>query len=293
MRSDVIVDTVTDEFHDAASYGALLADDYDAIYGDAFDTNTAVDRLAQLTNGSRVLEFGVGTGRVALPLAERGFDVWGIDGSSGMLKQLRAKPGGEKVTTICGDFATTTAEGKFDLVCLLVNTIYAMGSQQGQVACFANAARHLTPGGRFVVEAWVPDPPRGEALGLKARRLGRGFAGLVIEDHDAARQLLSTTQIVFDGIGTARTFPLVHRYAWPSELDLMAQLNGMTLEHRWADWHCHPFDTRSTDHVSVWRSTGPSSGPRSPNGDGAVGLQLPDEVPEQVNEFSDTPPPRK
>ena len=224
-----------------------------AIYGDIFDTKGAVDRLAHLSRGGRVLEFGVGTGRVALPLAARGLDVSGIDGSSDMLKRLRDKPGGERVTTVCGDFATTTAEGAFDLVILLVNTIYALGSQQGQVACFANAARHLAPGGRFVVEAWVPDPPRGEALCLKARRLGRGFAGLVIEDHDAARQLLSTTQIVIDGTGRTRAFPLVHRYSWPSELDLMAQLSGMTLEHRWADWHCHPFDARSTDQVSVWQ----------------------------------------
>lgn len=248
------MDAMTDEFHDEASYGALLADEYDAIYGDVFDTEGAVDRLARLADGGRILEFGVGTGRIALRLAERGLDVWGVDGSAEMLKILKEKPGGDKVTTLCGDFATTHAEGKFHLVVLLINTIYAMGSQQGQIECFENAARHLAPGGRFVIEAWVPDPPRGDALGLKARRLGRGFAGLVIEDHDAARQLLSTTQIVIDGTGRTRTFPLVHRYAWPSELDLMARLCGMTIENRWADWHGHPFDARSTDHVSVWRS---------------------------------------
>ena len=219
---------MTDEFHDEASYGALLADEYDAIYGDVFDTEGAVDQLARLAAGA-------GSSNSALaPVASRsrwprrGLDVWGVDGSAEMLKILKEKPGGDKVTTLCGDFATTTAEGKFDLVVLLINTIYAMGSQQGQIECFENAARHLTPGGRFVIEAWVPDPPRGDALGLKARRLGRGFAGLVIEDHDAARQLLSTTQIVIDGTGRTRTFPLVHRYAWPSELDLMARLSGMT-----------------------------------------------------------------
>jgi SAM-dependent methyltransferase len=253
---------MTDEFHDPASYGALLADEYDAIYGDAFETEAAVDQLARLANGGRVLEFGVGTGRIALPLAQRGLDVWGVDGSAEMLTILNAKPGADKVTTLCGDFATTTAEGKFELVVLLINTIYAMGSQQGQIECFENAARHMTPGGRFVVEAWVPDPPRGDALGLKARRLGRGFAGLVIEDHDAARQLLSTTQIVIDGTGRTRSFPLVHRYAWPSELDLMARLAGMTLEHRWSDWHGHPFDARSTDHVSVWQSLPALNGDR-------------------------------
>ena len=110
-----------------------------------------------------------------------------------------------------------------------------------------------------MVEAWVPDPPRGDGLGLKARRLGRGYAGLVIEDHDASRQTLSTTQIVIDETGRTRSFPLVHRYAWPSELDLMARLNGMTLQDRWADWHCGPFDARSTDHVSVWRWNPPSA----------------------------------
>ena len=240
---------------DAASYGARLADRYDDIYGGVFDTDGAVDFLAKLASGGRILEFGVGTGRIAIPLAERGLDVWGIDGSPAMLERLSAKDGGQKVQTLCGDFGTVSAEGEFDLVLLLVNTIYAMPNQDDQVACFANAARHLAPGGRFVVEAWVPDPPRGDGLGLRARRLGRGFAGLVIEDHDARNQVLSTTQIVISETGETRSFPVVHRYAWPAELDLMARLNGMTLEDRWADWHSRPFDSQSTDHISVWRST--------------------------------------
>jgi SAM-dependent methyltransferase len=121
----IVVDAVTDEFHDPASYGALLADEYDAIYGDVFDTEAAVDQLTRLASGGRVLEFGVGTGRIALPLAGRGLDVWGVDGSSEMLTILNGKPGADRVTTLCGDFATTTAEGKFDLVVLLINTIYA------------------------------------------------------------------------------------------------------------------------------------------------------------------------
>jgi SAM-dependent methyltransferase len=249
------VGTVKPDSHDVASYGAGLADDYDAIYGGIFDTDGAVDCLSNLAGGGRVLEFGVGTGRIALPLTDRGLDVWGVDGSPGMLERLKEKPGGDKVTTVCGDFATATADGKFALVVLLVNTIYAMPTQDDQINCFANAARHLAPGGRFVIEAWVPDPPRGDGLGLRARRLGRGFAGLVIEDHDAGRQILSTTQIVIGEAGQTRSFPVVHRYAWPAELDLMARLSGMTLEDRWSDWHCHPFDARSTDHISVWRST--------------------------------------
>jgi SAM-dependent methyltransferase len=249
------VGTMTPDAHDAGSYGARLAGDYDAIYGDIFDTEGAVEQLARLAEGGRVLEFGVGTGRVALPLAQQGLDVWGIDGSSEMLERLTEKPGGNSVSVVCGDFGTATAQGRFDLVVLLVNTIYAMPTQDDQVKCFANAARHLAPGGRFVIEAWVPDPPRGNGLALKPRRLGRGFAGLVLEDHDAASQILSTNQIVIGESGQLLCFPIVHRYAWPAELDLMARLNGMRLEDRWADWHRHPFDASSTDHISVWRKT--------------------------------------
>jgi hypothetical protein len=123
-------------------------------------------------------------------------------------------------------------------------------TQDAQIICFGNAARQLAPGGRFVIEAWVPDPPRAASFGLKARRLGRGFAGLVIEDHEASRQM-STIQIVIGEAGQTRTIPVVHRYAWPAELDLMARLNGMILEDRWAGWHRSPFDLRSTDHISV------------------------------------------
>jgi SAM-dependent methyltransferase len=245
--------SVDESSHDAAAYGARLADHYDDIYGGVFDTDGAVEFLGDLAPGGRILEFGVGTGRIAIPLSERSHDVWGVEGSPAMLEQLKAKTGGDKVTTICGDFATANAQGSFDLVLLLVNTIYAMPSQDDQVACFANAARHLAPGGRFVVEAWVPDPPRGDGLGLRARRLGSGFAGLVIEDHDARNQILSTTQIVISETGETRSFPVVHRYAWPAELDLMARINGMTLENRWADWHCRPFDSASVNHISVWR----------------------------------------
>jgi SAM-dependent methyltransferase len=243
---------------DASSYGARLAEDYDSIYGDAFDTDGAVDFLAQLTPGGRVLELGVGTGRIALPLAARGLDTWGVDASCEMLERLKAKSGGNAVTTICGDFGSVDARsgGPFDLVLLLVNTLYAMPTQDHQVACFANAAAHLAPGGRFVVEAWVPDPPRGgDGLALRARRLGRGFAGLVIEEHDARRQVLSTRQIVISESGDTRSFPIVHRYAWPAEMDLMARLADMTLEERWGDWHRRPFDASSTNHVSIWRRT--------------------------------------
>jgi SAM-dependent methyltransferase len=240
--------------HDASAYGAAIGDDYDDIYEGVFDTAGTVARLVELAEGGPVLEFGVGTGRIALALLEHGVEVHGIEGSPVMLERLAAKPRGTEVKTHCGDFANTTAGEGFAVVALLTNTIYALPDQAAQVECFANAAAHLARGGRFVIEAWVPDPPRAdEQLRVRGRRLAPGLAGLVIEDHDRAQQRLATTQIVVRPDGRTTTFPVVHRYAWPSELDLMARLTGLELEHRWADWHCGPFDHRSTQHISVWR----------------------------------------
>lgn len=239
--------------HDAASYGARVADGYDAIYDGVWDTGGAVDRLVELAGAGPVLELGVGTGRVAIPLAARGLGVHGIDGSADMLRLLQAKPGGDRVAVTCGDFSDTAVPGPFSLVLLLVNTIYAMADQDAQVRCFVNAARHLEVGGRFVVEGWVPDPPRPGHQRVRGRRLAKGLAGLVIEDHDPVAQTLATTQMVFAESGEMRMFPVVHRYAWPSELDLMARLAGLTFESRWADWHRGPFEAGSANHVSVWR----------------------------------------
>ena len=251
------MDLVDEHEQDPSAYGARLADDYDELYGDVFDTEAAIDQLVALAEGGRVLEMGVGTGRIALPLAARALEVWGVDGSPAMLERLAAKPAGSSVRAVCGDFGTIRVGDngeQFDLVLLLVNTIYAMPSQEHQIACFANVARHLRPGGRFVVEAWVPDPPRGgEGLGLRARRLGEGYAGLVFEEHDASRQVLSTRQVVISATGQTKSFPVVHRYAWPAEMDLMARMSDMSLESRWGDWHRRPFDAASINHISVWR----------------------------------------
>jgi SAM-dependent methyltransferase len=240
--------------HDAAEYGSNIADDYDAIYGNAFDTQTAVDRLAELADGGAVLELGVGTGRLALPLVERGLTVHGIDGSEQMLELLRQKPGGERISATAGDFSTVRLDppAQFSLVVLAVNTIFALEDQEAQCRCFATAAYHLRPNGRFVVEAWIPENlPAGQSL--RPRKLSPGFIGLVVGDHDPSTQTLSTTQIVLGGNVGVRVFPVVHRYAWPSELDLMARLAGLELETRWADWSGTPFGAMSTDHVSVYR----------------------------------------
>ena len=241
--------------HDPSVYGESIADDYDMIYGDAFDTDGAVATLRRLAGDGPVLEFGVGTGRLALPLAYAGLEVHGIDGSEEMLTRLAEKAARVRIDTRCGDFSTTRVgeAARFALVVLAVNTIYALPDQAAQLQCCRNAAWHLRPGGRFVVEAWVPNLATLDAP-LQPRRLSEGYVGLVVGDHDPVAQTLATLQIVL-GHDTVRVFPVVHRYAWPSELDLMAQLSNLTLEHRWEDWNATPFSSASSTHVSVYRST--------------------------------------
>jgi SAM-dependent methyltransferase len=242
--------------HDPAEYGRNIADDYDEIYGEAFATTDAVDRLAKLAEDGPLLELGVGTGRLALPLSERGLTVHGVDGSDQMVRLLRDKPGGELIETTVGDFADVRVgpPGSFALVVLAINTIFALPDQDAKVQCFETAAYHLRPGGRFVVEAWVPvDLPVGPSL--KHRNLSPGFIGLVAAEHDPSTQTLATTQVVLGGTLGVRVFPVVHHYAWPYELDLMARIAGLRLESRWADWNCTAFEAGSTNHVSVYQRT--------------------------------------
>lgn len=242
--------------HDAGEYGRHIARDYDDIYGDVFDTAGAVARLAELAEGGPLLELGVGTGRLAIPLAAAGIEVHGVDGSAAMLDHLAGKPGGDRVTTHLGDFTEVRLDARFSLVALLTNTIYAVPDQEAQLRCFAVAAQHLRPGGRFVVEAWVPRLAPHPQPTIEPRQLSGGHIGLVVSQHDVANQVLRTTQIVLGGSVGVRVFPVVHRYAHPAELDLMARLTGMVLEHRWADWQANPLTASSSDHVSVYRLGG-------------------------------------
>jgi SAM-dependent methyltransferase len=239
---------------DTGRYGRDIADDYDAIYGEAFDTEGAVECLADLADGGNILELGIGTGRLSLPLSQRGLAVQGVDGSDKMLRLLSEKPGGDAIPTTLGNFADVRLEppGQFALVVLAVNTIFAL-DQEAKVRCFATAKHHLQPNGRFVVEAWVPpSSPAGQSL--QPRKLSPGYIGLVAADHDPSTQTLATTQIVLGGPSRVHVFAVVHQYAWPSELDLMARLAGMSLEQRWGDWHRTSFGPSSTDHVSVYRT---------------------------------------
>lgn len=240
---------------DPSEYGRHIAAVYDDLAPAAFavDTGATVDRLTELADGGPVLEFGIGTGRVALPLAARGLAVCGIEGSAEMVAQLRSKPGGGALPVAVGDFADVRMDGEFGLVVLVANTVYALPTQDAQVACFRNAAAHLRPGGRFVIEAWVPD--------VADFRHGRAVRIVSIADRqvvleaaelDPVEQRMRTTKL-FCGPDTVRAFPANHRYAWPSELDLMARLAGMTREARWQDWSASPYVASSPTHVTVYQ----------------------------------------
>jgi SAM-dependent methyltransferase len=227
-----------------------VAERYDESESDMFEPaaiESAVDFLADLAGDGAALELGIGTGRIALPLAKRGVRVHGIDLSEAMVARLRAKPGAEDIGVKIGDFATTTVEGTFSLAYLVFNTINNLTTQDEQVACFQNVAAHLEPGGCFVIEVGVPD----------LRRLPYGERFVVfdaaedhigIDEYDVADQgLISHHTTPGEG-----TWSVPFRYVWPAELDLMARLAGMTLRERWSNWAREPFTSESRKHVSVW-----------------------------------------
>jgi SAM-dependent methyltransferase len=212
----------------------------------------AVDRLADLAGDGPALEFAIGTGRVAVPLVQRGVPVTGIELSGPMIGQLRAKAGEAAIPVITGDMATARAPGAYTLVYLVYNTISNLLTQGEQVACFRNAARHLTPGGRFVIELEVPELRRLPA-GQQATVFTSepGYIGL--DTYDVLRQRLVSHHFYFGAGRQARLFRSPHRYIWPAELDLMAQLAGFELEARHADWAGAEFTAESRSHVSVYR----------------------------------------
>ena len=212
-----------------------------------------MDVLAELAGEGAALELGIGTGRIALPLAARGVRVVGIDLSEAMVERLRAKPGGDSIDVTIGDFATTTVDGTFSLAYLVFNTINNLTTQDEQVACFQNVAGHLEPGGCFVIEVGVPDLqrlPHGEVyrpLYVSPTRIG-------FDEYDVVSQgLISHHYRV--GEGGLEVLSIPFRYVWPSELDLMARVAGMTLRERWAGWTREPFTSESDRHVSVWEKS--------------------------------------
>ncbi|MFC4590622.1 class I SAM-dependent DNA methyltransferase [Sphaerisporangium corydalis] len=242
MRQEEIWDADTARRYDTPGTGMFAAE----VLG------PAVERLAELAGDGRALEFAIGTGRVAVPLAGRGVPVTGIELSPPMLAQLRTKADEATIPVVVGDMATAVASGEFTLVYLVYNTIANLLTQAEQVACFRNAARHLTPGGRFVIELWVPElrklPPGQQATVWHSEP---GHIGL--DTYDTLRQHVVSHHFVFDDSRQAQLFRTPHRYIWPSELDLMAQLAGFELEARHGDWAGAEFTAETRSHVSVYR----------------------------------------
>jgi SAM-dependent methyltransferase len=215
----------------------------------------AVDRLRHLAGDGRALEFAIGTGRVAVPLRQRGVPVTGIELSRPMSDQLRTKVDEATIPVVMGDMATATAPGRFTLVYLVYNAISNLMTQAEQVACFRNAARHLSPGGRFVIELWVPE--------LRALAPGRsGTVGhvedgyILLDTYDVLNQHVVSHHFRFGEGRQAQLFRSPHRYIWPAELDLMAEIAGFQLESRTADWAGASFTGESPSHVSVYRMPG-------------------------------------
>jgi SAM-dependent methyltransferase len=234
-------------------FGERIAAHYDASTGEMWEpeaVDPAVGLLAELAGDGRALELGIGTGRIALPLARRGIPVHGIDLSRAMVARLRDKPGGDAIGVTIGDFATTAVEGRFSVAYLVFNTIMNLTTQEAQVACFRNVAAHLEPGGCFVIEVGVPElrklPPGQTVVPFYVSPERWAF-----DVYDTATQAMSSNYVkVTGGEGEHRSIPF--RYVWPAELDLMAQLAGMRLRERWAGWTREPFTSDSEQHVSIW-----------------------------------------
>ena len=239
--------------HDDGYFDERVAARYDESAAEMFDpavVDPVIDLLVELAGSGRALELGIGTGRIALPLAQRGVPVHGIELSKAMVARLRAKPGGEDIGVTMGDFATTTVDGTFSVAYLVFNTILNLTTQAAQVACFRNVAAHLEPGGCFVIEVGLPQLrrlPPGETI--RAFHVSETRWGL--DEYDVANQGLTSHHFeIVDGRVERVSMPF--RYAWPAELDLMAELAGMRLRERWSGWKREPFTSDSRRHVSVW-----------------------------------------
>jgi SAM-dependent methyltransferase len=236
------------------TYGDMLAEHYDDWVAAAVpdrETEAAVALLAELAGGGAALEFGIGTGRVALPLAARGVPVTGIEASRKMVEQLRAKPDGKRLPVVIGDFVDVRVPGTFTLVYIVLSTLFNLTTQEEQIRCLANAAARVGPGGRLVVEANVPDPTRFDrGQRVQATDLDNGQVRLDLSRHDPTRQTISVRHVVIGGEGIT-LYPVKIRYVWPSELDLMCRLAGLRLLSRAGDWSGAPFTSASPRHVSV------------------------------------------
>ena len=235
-----------------ATYGDRIAEIYDRFHPGAGDATAQLRALTALAAQGAALELGIGTGRVAIPLAEQGVAVHGIDASEAMIDKLRTKPGGASIPVTIGDFAEVPVDGTFALIFAVFNTFYALTTQADQVRCFQRVARRLADGGVFLIEVFVPDPARftrGQSVGVTNLETDR--VTLDVARHDPLGQRVDSRHLVLSESGT-RIYPVQLRYAWPSELDLMARLAGLRLRDRWSDWTGAPFTAASTSHISLY-----------------------------------------
>jgi len=241
--------------YDETTYGKLWGQFYDDLYGDVEDS--VIDLLARHAGTPpRALELAIGTGRIAVPLRERGVEVTGIDASENMVAKMRAKAGGESIPVVMGDFADVNVDGTYPLVYLTFNTIFALVTQEAQIECFRNVADHLEPGGRFIIDCFVPDIRR---FDQHNSRLGVSSIDSVVEHtyemtiYHPVEQRLDTHVVKRLANGETVVLPVEIRFAWPSELDLMARLAGLELEDRFGWYDLRPFNERSSSHMSIYR----------------------------------------
>ena len=240
------------EEYGPSTYGDSIAERYDDLYGGMFDVDATVTLLAGYGRGGRALELGVGTGRIAIPLAERGVEVHGVDSSEAMIAKLRAKPGGDRIQVTMGDFVDPPVEGPFDLVYVPFNTLFALTTQEEQVRCFANVAELLAEEGVFVFDAFVPDPTRFDRhQRFAVENIEAGEVTIEATRNDPVAQRSVSYHLVISEAGI-EMHPVVVRYAWPAELDLMARLAGLRSAERWGSYSCDPFTSESQWHVSVY-----------------------------------------
>ena len=239
----------------AAAYGDRFAEIYDEVHAPLSTSEVVdpmVDVLAELAGKGPALELGIGTGRIALPLAQRGVEVHGLDASEAMVAKMRDKPGGNEIPVTIGDFEQLDVEGSYSLIYVVFNTLFALPSQEAQVNCFRSVAEHLTDDGAFLIEAFVPDMTRFD----RGQRVSTGivehdFVSLDLDRHDPTNQTVASSHLYITPEGV-QMYPVDIRYAWPAELDLMARLAGMRLRSRWSDWRRNPFTAASTGHVSIY-----------------------------------------
>ena len=238
------------DYYSKETYGQRIASVYDQLYP-GFDP-AAIQVLIELADGGNALELGIGTGRIALPLMQSGVDVQGIDASPDMVSRLHAKPGGKNIRVTLGDFADVPVQGQFSLIYVVVNTIYALLSQEEQVRCFQNVTRHLASGGVFVLEAFVPDLARFTGgQNMRVTHIGESEIHFDAAMVEVDKQKIIAQHAVLTPQGI-QFYPVQIRYIWTSEMDLMARLAHLHLKARWADWKKNTFSANSSMHISVY-----------------------------------------